>query len=121
MAAINESKPNVLLVVPRYFSTQVCGYIMPLGILYVSAALKASGVANVYTVNLNHQEETDDVVLSRIIAENKIQIVGSGGISGQFIEVLPLMKLIKQTWNFLTICCGNLIKWNFTFMRRSVR
>ena len=57
MATINESKPNVLLIVPRYFSTRVCGYIMPLGILYVSAALKASGVANVYTVNLNHQEE----------------------------------------------------------------
>ena len=110
MAAINESKPNVLLVVPRYFSTQVCGYIMPLGILYVSAALKASGVANVYTVNLNHQEETDDVVLSRIIAENKIQIVGSGGISGQFIEVLPLMKLIKQiNPDVITVVGGGMI------------
>ena len=50
---------------------------MPLGILYVSAALKASGVANVFTINLNHQDETDDVVLSRIIKENKIHRVVS--------------------------------------------
>ena len=110
MATINEGKPNVLLIVPRYFSTQVCGYIMPLGILYVSAALKASGVANVYTVNLNHQEETDDVVLTRIIEENKIQIVGSSGISGQFIEVFPLMKLIKQiNPNVITVVGGGMI------------
>lgn len=110
MATINESKPNVLLIVPRYFSTRVCGYIMPLGILYVSAALKASGVANVYTVNLNHQEETDDVVLTRIIEENKIQIVGSSGISGQFIEVFPLMKLIKQiNPNVITVVGGGMI------------
>ena len=93
MATINN-KPNVLLVIPRYFSTKVCGYIMPLGILYVSAALKASGVANVFTINLNHQEETDECILSRIINEKNIHIVGSGGISGQFIEVFPLMKFI---------------------------
>lgn len=110
MATINNNKPNVLLVVPRYFSTKVCGYIMPLGILYVSAALKASGIANVYTVNLNHQEETDEAVLSRIIEEKKIQIVGSSGISGQFIEVFPLMKLIKQiNHNVITVVGGGMI------------
>lgn len=110
MATINKNKPNVLLVVPRYFSTEVCGYIMPLGILYVSAALKASGIANVYTVNLNHQEESDVVVLTRIIEEKKIQIVGSSGISGQFIEIFPLMKLIKQiNHNVITVVGGGMI------------
>ena len=110
MATIINNKPNVLLVVPRYFSTKVCGYIMPLGILYVSAALKASGVANVFTINLNHQDETDDVVLSRIIKENNINIVGSSGISGQFIELYPLMKLIKNiTPNVITIVGGGMI------------
>ena len=103
---IKKGLPNVLLVVPRYFSTKVCGYIMPLGILYVSAALKASGVANVFTVNLNHQEDSDEEVLGRIIKENDIQIVGSGGISGQFIEVSPLMKLLKKIAPQLTTIVG---------------
>lgn len=110
MAAINNNKPNVLLVVPRYFSTKEYGYIMPLGILYVSAALKASKVANVYTVNLNHKEEADDIVLAHLIKENNIQIVGSTGISGQFIEVFPLMKLIKQiNPNVITVVGGGMI------------
>lgn len=79
---------------------------MPLGILYVSAALKASGVANVFTVNLNHQEDSDEEVLGRIIKENDIHIVGSGGISGQFIEVSPLMKLLKKIAPQLTTIVG---------------
>lgn len=109
MATINR-KPNVLLVVPRYFSTETCGYIMPLGILYVSAALKASGIANVYTINLNHQEEPDEEVLKRMIEELDIQIVGSSGISGQFIEVYPLMRLIKQIApQVITIVGGGMI------------
>lgn len=109
MATINK-KPNVLLVVPRYFSTDTCGYIMPLGILYVSAALKSSGIANVYTINLNHQDGSDEEVLKRIIEEREIQIIGSAGISGQFIEVYPLMRLVKQIApHIITIVGGGMI------------
>ncbi len=89
-------KPNVLLIVPRYFSTPHCGYIMPLGLLYISSALKQSGVCNVFTVNLNHRDEDDHTVLSRLIHEHEIDIVGTSGISGQFIEVFPLLKLVKS-------------------------
>lgn len=89
-------KPNVLLIVPRYFSTKVCGYIMPLGILYVSSALKASGVANVYTLNLNHKENDDETILRDWIAKYSIDIVGCGGISGQFIEIYPLLKIVRK-------------------------
>ena len=103
-------KPNVLLVIPRYASTKVCGYIMPLGILYVSAALKASGVANVFTINLNHQEEDDITVLTKIIKQNNITIVGCGGISGQFIEIYPLFKLVKTiSPEIITIAGGGMI------------
>lgn len=103
-------KPNVLLIVPRYFSTPVCGYIMPLGILYVSAAIKASGVCNVFTVNLNHQEEDDETVLRRLIDSNCIDIIGTTGISGQFIEVYPLLQLIKNMYpDIVTIVGGGMI------------
>ncbi len=99
-------KPNVLLVVPHYFSTDSCGYIMPLGILYVSAALKSAGVANVFTLNLNHQEECDEIVLQRYITDYNIDIVGTAGISGQFIEIYPLAKLIKQLFPNITLIVG---------------
>ena len=89
-------KPNVLLVIPRYLSTAQYGYIIPMGIMYVSSALKNSGVANVFTLNLNHQEESDESVLRRVLAENSIDIVGTGGISGQFIEIGPLAALVRR-------------------------
>lgn len=103
-------KPNVLLIVPRYFSTPTCGYIMPLGLLYVSSALKRSNVCNVFTINLNHQIEDDKTVLTRIIRKYNIDMVGSSGISGQFIEVYPLFKLIKQiNPQIITIVGGGMI------------
>lgn len=103
-------KPNILLVIPRYFSTPICGYIMPMGILYVSSALKASGVCNVYTLNLNHCVEDDRTVLSRVLEDWNIDIVGSGGISGQFIEIYPLFKTVKEIDpSIVTIAGGGMV------------
>lgn len=105
-----HKKPNVLLIVPHYLSTSQYGYIMPLGLLYVSSALKQSNVCNVFTVNLNHQEENDRIVLEHIISEQKIDIVGISGISGQFVEVYPLLKLVKQIKpQIITIVGGGMI------------
>lgn len=102
-------KPNVLLIVPRYFSTQVCGYIMPLGLLYVSSSLKKSGVANVYTLNLNHQDNVEQVLRDIILCKS-IDIVGTTGISGQFIEVYPLLKMVKEIKpSIVTVVGGGMI------------
>ena len=102
----NNKKPNVLLVIPRYFSTKDYGYIMPLGILYVSAALKASNVANVYTLNLNHCTDDDETILRDWLERYSIDIVGSSGISGQFIEVYPLFQLIRKISSRIKIIVG---------------
>lgn len=102
-------KANVLLIVPRYFSTDTCGYIMPLGILYVSSALKKSKVANVYTINLNHHNDSEKA-LKEIILNNSIDIVGTSGLSGQFIEVYPLLRMIKKIKpSIITIVGGGMI------------
>lgn len=90
------SRPNVLLVIPRYLSTKDYGYVMPLGILYVSAALKSSNAANVYTLNLNHCADDDETILRDWLERYSIDIVGSAGISGQFMEVFPLFQLIRK-------------------------
>lgn len=101
-----KRRPNVLLIVPRYFSTDQYGYIMPMGILYVSAALKNSGVANVFTLNLNHQSPDYESVVSTLIERNNIEIVGCGGISGQFIEIYPLFQVIRKVAPDVKIITG---------------
>lgn len=98
--------PNVLLIVPRYLSTDQYGYIMPMGILYVSAALKQSGVANVFTLNLNHEDPDYEAVVKRVIEQNDIDIAGCGGISGQFIEIYPLFKAIRKVAPNVKIITG---------------
>lgn len=99
-------RPNVLLIVPRYFSTEQYGYIMPMGILYVSAALKQSGMANVFTLNLNHEDPDYESVVARVIQQNEIDIVGCGGISGQFIEIYPLFQAIRRVAPQVKIIAG---------------
>jgi radical SAM superfamily enzyme YgiQ (UPF0313 family) len=99
-------KPNVLFVIPHYFSTKVSGYVMPMGILYVSASLKESGLANVFTLNLNHQNGNEEDVLEDYLFRNKIDIVGTTGISGQFNEVFPLVKTIRRIDPNITIFVG---------------
>lgn len=99
-------RPTVLLIVPRYFSTAQYGYIMPMGILYVSAALKSSGVANVLTLNLNHHSPDYEPVVKDIIERNNVDIVGCGGISGQFIEIYPLFQTIRKIAPHVKIIAG---------------
>lgn len=99
-------RPNVLLIVPRYFSTELYGYIMPMGILYVSAALKQSGVANVFTLNLNHEYSDYESVVKRAIERHHIDMVGCGGISGQFIEIYPLFCAIRKVAPQVKIIAG---------------
>lgn len=91
-----HGQPRLLLVIPRYASAAQYGYILPLGILYVSAALKKSGVCPVFTVNLNHQTDDDATVIRRFFTEHHITHVGTTGISGQFPDVYPLLHLIKS-------------------------
>lgn len=103
---MEKKRPTVLLIVPRYLSTDLYGYIMPMGILYVSAALKKSGVANVLTLNLNHENSDYESLLRQIIRENDVDIIGCGGISGQFIEILPLCMSIRKIAPHIKIIVG---------------
>ncbi len=91
-----HDQSRLLLVIPRYASAVQYGYILPLGILYVSAAIKESGVCPVFTVNLNHQTDDDATVIRNLFAEHRITHVGTTGISGQFSDVYPLLRLVKS-------------------------
>jgi radical SAM superfamily enzyme YgiQ (UPF0313 family) len=79
---------------------------MPLGILYVSAYLKAAGVANVFTLNLNHCDGTEKDALSQHFDKYAIDIVGTGGLSGEFIDVERIIRLSKEIRPQITTLVG---------------
>lgn len=91
----SSRKLNVLYVIPRYLTYGMEGhYVMPMGILYVSAYVKRSGVANVYTLNLNHVEGNEHDILEKSIKENGIDMVGIGGLSGEYADIARIVSYV---------------------------
>lgn len=94
--SMSHKKLNVLYVIPRYMTYGMTGhYVMPMGILYVSAYVKRSGIANVYTLNLNHIEGIEYDILKSYIKENKIDFVGIGGLSGEYSDLARIVSYVN--------------------------
>lgn len=92
-----DRKLNVLYIIPRYKTYGLEGhYVMPMGILYVSAYVKRSGAANVYTINLNHHDGQEYDILEKYIKDNKIQFVGIGGLSGEYADIARVVSYISD-------------------------
>ena len=69
---------------------------MPMGILYVSAYVKRSGIANVYTLNLNHVEGEEYYILQSCITRNSIGFVGIGGLSGEYSDIARIVSYVRK-------------------------
>ena len=82
---------NFLIVVPQYNSLHK-GYVLPLGILAVSAAIKRAGLP-IVTLNLNHEKEPFHA-LDSVIGTQKISWVMTGGLSGEFRDLENLLAYI---------------------------
>ncbi|MBQ9077713.1 MAG: B12-binding domain-containing radical SAM protein [Muribaculaceae bacterium] len=92
-----NNKLNVLYIIPRYRTYGMEGhYVMPMGILYVSAYVKRSGIANVYTLNLNHESGEEYDILQSYITKNNIDFVGLGGLSGEYSDIVRVVSLIRK-------------------------
>lgn len=90
-------KLNVLYIIPRYKTYGMEGhYVMPMGILYVSAYVKRSGVANVDTLNLNHIAGDEYDILQSYILEHKIEFVGVGGLSGEYSDIVRIVSFVRR-------------------------
>ncbi|MBF0382187.1 MAG: B12-binding domain-containing radical SAM protein [Magnetococcales bacterium] len=70
---------KILLILPR-FTSVLKSYDMPLGILYISAALKQAG-KSVYNFNLNHHEGLIENLVKQAIDQIDPDICACGGIS----------------------------------------
>ncbi|MGM9763085.1 MAG: B12-binding domain-containing radical SAM protein [Candidatus Cryptobacteroides sp.] len=94
---MDKGKLNVLYVIPRYKTYCMANhYVMPLGILYVSAYVKRSRVANVYTLNLNHVDGEEFDILNSYITDHRIDVFGVGGLSGEYVDVSRMAQYAKR-------------------------
>ena len=94
---------KTLIVIPKY--TGGGRYIMPLGILYVSAAAKHAG-HSVVTLNLNHIDAPIETVLKDVFQDRDITCVASGGLSGEYAVIFSLFKVVKNISPHITTICG---------------
>ena len=97
---------NVLFVIPRYLIYGDKHYVMPMGILYVSAYIKRSHAANVFTLNLNHRDGDERNVLRKAIMEYEIDLVGLGGLSGEYSDLRRITKWLSEDFPDLLISLG---------------
>lgn len=92
-----NKKLNVLYIIPRYRTYGMEGhYVMPMGILYVSAYVKRSGIANVYTLNLNHMNGEEYDILKSYITKHNIDFVGLGGLSGEYSDIVRVASFVRR-------------------------
>ena len=104
---MNRSKMNVLLVIPRDRTYGCEGrYVMPMGVLYVSAYLKRADVARVVTLNLNHREGDERQVLASVIDRENIDIIGLGGLSGEYQDLARMARMAREIKPSIKIMMG---------------
>lgn len=101
---VNGKTLNYLMVMPSFARWDDEAYRMPYGFCLVSSSLKASG-RNVYTLNLNYKENPYDL-LSEVILKNKIDVLITGGLSGQYALVNKILDTAKKTKPNIITCIG---------------
>ena len=77
---------NYLIVMPILTEIFDQSYSFPLGIAYVAASLKQTG-RNVITYNLNYKPGTIKENLEKVIHENQIDVIATGGLTAQYWQL----------------------------------
>ncbi|SEM24679.1 Radical SAM superfamily enzyme YgiQ, UPF0313 family [Butyrivibrio sp. ob235] len=96
---------NILLVMPRLVNRIGEGYNFPLGIPYVSAAIKQAGL-NCICANLNHIEASVEEVIQEQVEKNGIDAVFVGGTSGQYYPIKVVVDAARSIKKDMFILCG---------------
>lgn len=87
---------NILIVVPRFNSDIRRSYSFPLGLAYVTSALKQQGL-NVTVLNLNQKEGDTKILLQKYIEIYNINILLSGGLSQHLNLLKEIFRTAKET------------------------
>ncbi len=83
-----------LVVMPRLVQNVGDGYSFPLGLPYISGAMKRAGF-EVHALNLNHRQGDVPDILQAEIAEKEIDVVATGGLSFQYTTVREVVETAK--------------------------
>lgn len=99
---------NFLIVVPRYVSKVGAYYEFPLGLAYISSALKSKGFS-VFCLNLNHQSDSVATAIKNAIKQYHIDVVCTGGLSPHYHKIDDILKETKKVSpEIITIIGGGL-------------
>jgi radical SAM superfamily enzyme YgiQ (UPF0313 family) len=100
-------KLNYLIVLPTQADMR-SQYMFPIGFGIVSSSLKASG-RNAYSLNLTYKE-TPFELLRETIINNEINVVATGGLSGQYALIRNIIDAVKIINPYIiTIVGGGII------------
>lgn len=107
---VEEKRWNILFIMPRisyYYDEWPCP---PVGIAYVSSYLKHAGICNVYTVNMNLEEDSLESVLKHYISHYHIDVVASGELVVNWEKIKQITDIVKKlNPEVITVIGGGLV------------
>ena len=83
------------IVMPRFTENYEQSYQFPIGIAYVSASLKNSG-RDVLSYNLNYKQGTVKELIKKVVIENDIDVLATGGITGQYWFIKEILDAARE-------------------------
>lgn len=93
------------IIMPKLTEVDELSYQFPIGIAYVSAALKASG-RKVITYNLNYKIGTIEEQIQKLVKENDIEVLATGGLTGQYWQLKKILDAAKAVRPDMLLCVG---------------
>ena len=72
----------------------------------MSAYVKKAGVANIYTLNLNHESGEELDILTTFIARHEIDVFGVGGLSGEYQDIARMVRFARKIKHDIIIMVG---------------
>lgn len=86
---------NYLIVMPVLTQIKDQFYSFPIGMAYVSSSLKKYR-SNVFTYNLNYKDGTIKENLEKVIRENSIDVIATGGLTAQYAQLYDILKAARE-------------------------
>lgn len=118
---MKNEKINILLVMPKIDIGLQGWPVPPIGIAYVSAALKEKGFP-VYNVNLNLETDSMYTVLERAIKKYDIDLVATGGLIVNYHTVKEIMDVSKKIKpEVITYIGGSLVTFSAEAVMRGIQ
>src|SRR5271165_339004 len=90
-----EYAMNYLLVMPRSLGSIDHFNIFPIGLAYVSASLKKGGF-HVFTANLDYLEGDTYSILEKLLTDNDIHVVCTGGLSRDYHKLKEVIDIARR-------------------------